>query len=276
MTRKRKGKISGSTGNQDSSSPASSPEEKSVCKKVAMSAGYSHSNADLMVAIADIARQNAAMASALDAISRRLDNCSGLVEEVKELKNRVETLEKKLLRKTVVIHGLKDSRLETIEDTEQKVRDLASVLGDWHLDVDLAMRMGKFQEGKIRPIQVTLVRQKQIIQLLQTKWKLRKREDTRMVYIDEACTPEDLRKRSRLIKYAKLQKDINNANSYRLIGNVLEVHGGTTPGKFHVNEEDKVVAWKEKTGEATANRTASRQPRTEGAKGHPKVGLAQS
>ena len=62
---------------------------------------------------------------------------------------------KKLLRKSVVIHGLIDSRLETIEETEQKVRDLAAKLGVMHLDVDLAMmRMGKFEEGKIRFIQL--------------------------------------------------------------------------------------------------------------------------
>ena len=175
-----------------------------------------------------------------------------------------------------MIHGLKDSRLETIEDTEQEVRELATSLGARHLDVDLATRLGKFQEGKTRSIQLSLVRKKQTIQLLKSKRKLRESEYTRMVYIDEACTPEDLRKRSRLIKNAKLQKEINNANSYRLIGSVLEVHGGTTPGKFYVNEEDKVVEWKEKTGEATANRTASRQLRTEGAKGHSKGGHSQS
>ena len=94
-----------------------------------------------------------------------------------------------------------------------------------------------------------------------------------MVYIDEACTPDDLRKRSKLLKYAKLQKVINNAASYRLIGNnVLEVHGGRTPGKFHVNEEEKIVAWKEKTGDETFIRNTSRQPQTEDAQGHSKGG----
>ena len=91
-----------------------------------------------------------------------------------------------------------------------------------------------------------------------------------MVYIDEACTPDDLRKRSKLLRYAKLQKVINNANSYRLLGNVLEVHGGRTPGKFHVNEEEKVLEWKERTGDDTFNRTTSRQP--QGAQGYSKSG----
>ena len=72
MTRKRKGKISGSPGNQHSSSSASSPEEKSVCKKVAMSAGHSVSNADLMVAIADIAKQNRDTNKKLDSITDQL------------------------------------------------------------------------------------------------------------------------------------------------------------------------------------------------------------
>ena len=225
--------------------------------------------AEIMEAISEIATQNKSFNKTLNSISTRMDMLSGITEEVKQIKNRVEIIEKKIVRKTVVIHGLADSRQETMEQTEQIVSELATKLGLIHLDVDVAMRMGKYQEGKVRPVELTLVRQKQTTQLMKSKWKLKENEDTRTVYIDEVCTPDDLRKRSNLLKFAKLQKSVNNASSYRLIAkNMLEVHGGRTPGKFHVNEEGQIVAWTEKTAEGSL----SRLPRTEGDQGYSKGG----
>ena len=74
---------------------------------------------------------------------------------MKELEKRTESLHKRILRKTVVIHGIADSQEEKMEQTEQKVRDLANGLGVVHLDVDIAIRMGKFQEGKTRPVELS-------------------------------------------------------------------------------------------------------------------------
>ena len=264
MPRKRKGKnISGSPGNQSSSSPASSPEEKSVCKKVAMSAGYSPSNADVMAAIAEIAKQNADMfdrlESKVDSINERLDKFKGMQAEVTEVKKRIETLHKRILRKTVVIHGLADSQEDNSVKTEQKVRELANILGVTHLDVDFAIRMGKYQEGKIRPVELTLVRQKQIMELLKLKSKLKGNEATKLVYIDEAYTPDERVKRSKLLAYAKLHK----ATRFRFVGReVMEMHSGGKSGKIHVNEDGKVVAWTERTGDGTSNGRANHQARS--------------
>ena len=67
--------------------------------KMDRNTGPSPSNADIMEAISAIASQNNSFNKTLMDISERLDVLSGFAEEVKELKNRVEIMEKKLLRK---------------------------------------------------------------------------------------------------------------------------------------------------------------------------------
>ena len=177
---------------------------------------------------------------------------SGLTEMVKEVKIRTETVEKKILRKTVIIHGISDRREETMEETEQRVRELANNMGVVHLDVDIAKRLGKFQDGKTRPVELTLVREKQLVLLMKSKSKLKGSEATERIYIDEACTPEELSKRSKLLKYAKSLKSKDSTSRFHFIRkSVLEIHSRGKSGKFHVNDEGNIVAWTVKTGDGT-------------------------
>ena len=207
---------------------------------------------DLMMAISDIASQNKVNYAKLDSISERVDQLSGLTEMVKEVKIRTETVEKKILRKTVIIHGISDRREETMEETEQRVRELANNMGVVHLDVDIAKRLGKFQDGKTRPVELTLVREKQLVLLMKSKSKLKGSEATERIYIDEACTPEELSKRSKLLKYAKSLKSKDSTSRFHFIRkSVLEIHSRGKSGKFHVNDEGNIVAWTVKTGDGT-------------------------
>ena len=107
----------------------------------------------------------------------------------------------------------------------------------------------------LRPVELTLVREKQTLLLMKAKSKLKRIEAMKHVYIDEACTPDELRKKSKLLKYAKSQKSIDSATSFQVIGKkVLELNTRSKSSKFQVNDEGNIVLWTEKPG--------SRQPWT--------------
>ena len=102
---------------------------------------------------------------------------------------------------------------------------------------------------------MSLVRQKQIVELMRSKSKLKDKEVTNMIYIDEACTPDELTKRSKLLNHAKLKK----ASRYRFFRKtVLEILDRGISGKFHVGDDGNVVPWTEKPGAGTSSGRASR------------------
>ena len=243
MTRKRKGKTNNSPGNQSPSSPVSSPENQSAKKKVAMSK-EKESSPELMAMLVSM---NTDLNTKLSDISKTLRELRNVQSEVTSIKREVETVWKRVLAKTVVIYGIQDHPEEAMEETEQKVRRVAHNLGLEHLDVDIARRMGKFKTAKQRPIELTLVRQKQKIQLMKSKISLKENEETQRIYIAEARTPDENTKFLKLLSHAKKLQAKDNTTRYHFIGGqVLEIQSKRVNGKFHVDLEGNVTAWEPK------------------------------
>ena len=185
--------------------------------------------------------------SQLQNVLEALQELKKTKDEVTTMKTEMEAMWKRALSKTVVIPGIPDVPEETMEQTELKVRDIVHKLGVQHLDVDIARRMGRFEDGKIRPVELTLVRQKQKIQIMTAKSKLKENEGTRRIYISEARTPAENRKFFKLLDHARKLKDKDINTKFRITGGqVLEVQSREVTGKFHVDDQWEVKAWNQK------------------------------
>ena len=180
--------------------------------------------------------------SQLQQVLEALQEMKKTKDEVATVKTEMEIMCKRALAKSVVLTGIPDVPDETMEQTERKVRDVVNVLGVQHLDVDIARRMGRFKEGKNRPVELTLVRQKQ--KIMTAKSKLKENDGMRGIYICEARTPTENRKFFKLLDHAQKLKAKDIKTKFRFIkGQVLEVQSREVTGKFHVDDEWEIKAW---------------------------------
>ena len=181
----------------------------------------------------------------LTAISDSIKEVKIVRQEMVKVKAVQERMWKKMLSNTVIIHGMKDSEKETTEGISLKVSAMAQKIGASHLDIDMIRRMGKFKPGKNRLLEVTVVRHRQKLQLMKAKAKLKEKQDTKEIFINEAMTPGELQNFYELLKFAKRKKNSDESIQFHFIGNqILDIQGNTIHGKFHVDEAGQVVVWK--------------------------------
>ena len=69
-------------------------------------------------------------------------------EAVTKAKEEMESIWKRVLAKTMIIHGISDQAEKTTNQTEEKVKNIAKKLGMTSFDVDIARRMGTYSFDK--------------------------------------------------------------------------------------------------------------------------------
>lgn len=196
-----------------------------------------------------------------DSMEKAVKSMGKMQTEIRSVKNDLEGMRRQLLAKTVVIYGLEEKPNESFKDIEQKIAELAAVMEMPNLDYDIARRMGKPLKGKYRPVELTLLRQRDKFAILTAKSKLGGNDETKMVYINQARTRQEQRKCKKLMEYAKNEKSIDEETKYRFIrGQILEIQNGKAKGQYYVDDEDKVQDYNNKRGNPVERQSQGEQP----------------
>ena len=180
----------------------------------------------------------------LTAMQAQLTNIQSAVttvtKDTAELQDEVEMMRKQMLSKTVIIYGMPDSASETVQQTECKVETLTVKIGISDLDYDNIRRMGRFKEGKQRPIELSFLRTKDKIELLRAKNQLRNMDEYKNLFINNAKTRKEMDIQKKLMEYAKTCKLTNPLVKYRFRNNVMELTKDGKSTYYTVNKEGTI------------------------------------
>ena len=111
-------------------------------------------------------------------------------------------LEREIKKRNLIIKGLKDEEDESNGDLKEKVAKLIKKLNvemKMEEDVDEMRRMGKFDEGRDRPIVIKLMKIKTKMEILRSTKALRGSK----IWIEEEYTKRTQNERKRLIPFLK-------------------------------------------------------------------------
>ena len=94
--------------------------------------------------------------------------------------------------------------------------------------VKSAQRLGRFSDGRTRPLRISLANRDTLMSILRKKTQLRKSEGFTQVYLSPDLSPEEREARGTLVKELKKQREENPEKNYRISGGkVVEVSSGT-------------------------------------------------
>lgn len=138
----------------------------------------------------------------------RADN-AGLREENGRLKAQlmqqgrdIESLDRELRRKNLVIKGVNDKEDEKREETKEETEKILQKIGvniDMKTEIDEIKRLGRYKEGRQRPILMKLTTGNSKMRVLQKTKELKGTN----VWIEEDYTKETQEERRRLIPHLK-------------------------------------------------------------------------
>jgi len=166
---------------------------------------------------------------------------SVMTREISDVKQEMELLRKQMLVKTVIITGMPEKTQETFTDTEDMVRTLAAKLGMQNFDFDNVRRMGRPRPNITRPIELTLLRLRDKIELLRLKPMLQKIPEYNRLYINNARTNNEMRIRKQLLDHAKMLKLQQPAAKFRIRNDQLEFTDGGLTNVFKIGPDGKIV-----------------------------------
>ena len=165
--------------------------------------------------------------------------------DISSVQTSVEILKKQLLMKSVVIYGIGESPNEDTQTTEQKVQGVANQIGLPSLDVDMIRRMGLPRKGRNRPIELTLLRQKDKLLLMNARHKLKDIDSTKNIYINNARTDLEHKNYHKLLAFARGHRAHDQDTKFRIIRDrILEITSKSANGQYEVDPEGIVVPCK--------------------------------
>ncbi|KAK4884836.1 hypothetical protein RN001_001107 [Aquatica leii] len=125
-----------------------------------------------------------------------------LLEKLAVQEKRISMLEREVRKKNIVIKGIKDNEQENEKETQEKVNAVIQKTGiNFNIteELDEARRIGKYNEGKTRPIMIKLMKESTKMNILKNAKTLRGTD----IWIDEDYPKEVQEERRRLIPYMK-------------------------------------------------------------------------
>ena len=225
---------------QPSNSPESSPET-GPAKKRGMPL-FSDEGQAILDKLDKMDKKSDGMDEKLTNLGKSLGN---MKTDIAAVQTSVEILNKQLLMKSVVIYGIRESPNEDMQATEQKVQELAKQIGLPNLDVDMIRRMGLPMKGRDRPIELTLLRQKDKLAIMNARYKLKDYDSTKNIYINAARTDLEHKNYHKLLAFARGHKAQDQDTKFRIVRDrVLEITSKSTNGQYVVNLEGTVVSYK--------------------------------
>ena len=110
--------------------------------------------------------------------------------------------------------GLKEDNIRNWQERrrmeEERIKNLLNKISeeeDVSGEIEDYMRLGKYEEGKSRPIKITLKSQVIAERLISMSWKLKDTQETRMIYVRRNMTQEERDKMRELITEVKLRNE---------------------------------------------------------------------
>ena len=246
---KRKDRKSSSASDCTTSQSAeSSPENQPHKKKPNMSQGIMDILEKVMERLDILDKKMTDLASEFKTVKPEMKR---MEERITKVKDSTDLLWKRMLEKTVVVHGIPDQPEETVENTREKVKEVIVKLGLSESIVASVRKMGYYRPQKNRLVEVNLTSVDDKKLLMTTKRKLREITNMKKVYINPARTPKETENFNHLRDFLTNQKAIDYIKKYKtkykFIGSqILEIDSMEEKGKFHVGREGLVEAWIEK------------------------------
>ena len=125
--------------------------------------------------------------------------------------------EKKLVRsvvekiRCVMVYGMKEDKVPSWAERDNKergrIREVLSVVTDdpEHANegVEEYFRIGKFEEGKMRPTKIKFASQVQAEEVLSGSWKMSEKEDMKGVWINKDLDKDERKQLNELVSQAK-------------------------------------------------------------------------
>lgn len=153
------------------------------------------------------------LASKLTVMDNKLEKImsdnDGLREENKNLRAQlveqgkyIKGLDRELRRRNVIIKGVGDKEGERREETEEEVQKILKKMGvrvDMKTEIDEIKRLGRYREGRQRPILMKLTTGNKKVQILKQSKELKGTD----VWVEEDYTKESQETRKKLISHLK-------------------------------------------------------------------------
>lgn len=162
----------------------------------------------------------------LDSVMLEMKELKGenkrLKEKVDEQGERIDSLEREVRKKNLVIRGIKDKEGEKDSETEEKISAIIQKIGvnfDTKEDLDEVRRIGKYNPQKIRPVLIKLSRESTRGKILRNTKALKGSD----IWIDEDYPKQVQEERRRLIPHMKEARE--RGYRARLRYNKLIVNG---------------------------------------------------
>ena len=193
----------------------------------------------------------------------------GMQGEISTVKADVERISRQQLAKTVIIYGMEEQANENYKDMDKKIEELKSMLQMPNLDFDMARRMGSPRAEQSRPIELTLLRQRDKFAIFEAKSKLHKTLGAAKIYINPARTRNEQENYKKMLDFAKQRKARDSEIKFRIIrGHTLEIHNGKTTLQYHVDASGDVT---EQDQEGTVKNAIHGLKGHKSSKNHPTV-----
>lgn len=162
-----------------------------------------------------------------------------LKDKITKQEQRMESLEKQIRRKNLIIKGIIDEEKEEESITKEKIEIILNKMGikiDVENETEEIRRIGKFNEGRARPVIIKLMRYNKKIEILKNSNKLKETE----IWIDEDYPKEVQEERKQLIPIMKVAREQGQKAQLRynklLINNEIYKKG---TGNTEKNNEGK-------------------------------------
>ncbi|MPC99531.1 hypothetical protein E2C01_094951 [Portunus trituberculatus] len=135
-----------------------------------------------------------------------------VVKVIKEKDELVRnTVEKK---RCVMVFGVKEDKTPMRQEREKKEKDVAGKLvavasneaDEYQGEIEEVSRIGRYEEGKARPMRIKFKSQALAEEVLTGSWRLGKREDYKDIWIRRDMNAEERNKTSDLWKQVKEKK----------------------------------------------------------------------
>ena len=251
---KRSSKVVSPGEKTASQSPTASPETKTA-KRMSESNGNLQSQQSLPPDLEALFQKiNSKLTTELAPIKEslnKIEETNGKIKtEIVQVKNELERMKRQILSKTLIIQGIKEKPHETFKDIHEELENLAGLLGISKLDYDNARGMGRPMAGRTRSIELTLLRQRDKMEILGAKKKLKDSEATKNVYINSALTSMELRHHKKLVAFARKEKELDSNTNFRVGRNqILYIQSGAAKGQYYVDAEGIIRDYQNKRGQ---------------------------
>ena len=119
-------------------------------------------------------------------------------------------------KKCVVVYGLQEREqpIRRVREKEEKkmVKEVITVVQDEDEDlkeeIEEVYRLGKYQEGRCRPIKIKFSTQMAAEKVLERKWKLANKEECKKIFIRKDMNEEERAKMTEMVKEMKAKNDM--------------------------------------------------------------------